>query len=139
MIPAMPLLLVLLLALQEKEHSPVILQGFYWDYPQDWYVRLSKDAPRLREITAIWTPPPSKGAGGRDDVGYGVFDHYDLGDKFQRGAVATRGGTRDDLLRMIGTMHANGIDVILDHDPRAPDLGRCRPREGADHVLSGSI
>lgn len=47
-------------------------------------------------------------------VGYAPFDHYDLGDKYQKGHTGTRFGTKDELLRMVAVMHANGIDVIQD-------------------------
>lgn len=101
--------------------APVVLQGFWWDYwnnnyPNSWANYLAELAPRLKEmgIDAIWVPPFSKGAFATTDVGYGIFDHYDLGDKFQKNTVATRVGTKDELLRMIAVMHANGIQVIQD-------------------------
>ena len=46
------------------------------------------------------------------------MDHYDLGDKYQKGGGSNRlktgMGTKDELLRMIAVMHANGIEVIQD-------------------------
>ena len=72
-------------------------------------------APRLAElnIDAIWIPPSVKNEA-TDFNGYSPFDHYDLGDKFQKGFTGTRMGTKDELLRMVAVMHANGIDVIQD-------------------------
>lgn len=105
--------------------SKVVLQGFWWDYwnsnyRYNWCSYLTDMAPRLKAvgIDGIWIPPFVK-AGSGGDVGYGPFDPYDLGDKYQKGGNdgirdSTRSGTKDDLLRMIAVMHANGIEVICD-------------------------
>ncbi|MBS1511255.1 MAG: T9SS type A sorting domain-containing protein [Bacteroidetes bacterium] len=102
----------------------VILEVFWWNYwnnnyPNGWANYLTELAPRLKAmgIDAVWIPPSSKGAYGTSDVGYGMFDNYDLGDKFQKGDVKTRIGTKDELLRMFAVMHANGIEVIQDVVP----------------------
>ncbi|MEW6160917.1 MAG: alpha-amylase domain-containing protein, partial [Verrucomicrobiota bacterium] len=101
--------------------SRVVLQGFWWDYwnnryPSNWSTYLADLAPRLRElgIDAVWIPPTIKNKNATGSVGYAPFDHYDLGDKFQGGATATRMGTKDDLLRAVAVLHANGIEVIQD-------------------------
>ncbi len=106
---------------QNPWNGKVVLQGFWWDYhndnfPNAWADYLTELAPRLREIgiDAVWTPPPSKGIGGTFDVGYGVYDHYDLGDKRQKNTTATRFGNKDQLLRMVAVLHANGLDAIFD-------------------------
>lgn len=98
----------------------LVLQGFWWDYwnsnhPNGWANYLCELAPRLREINidAIWIPPTIKNAG-TNSVGYAPFDHYDLGDKYQKNALKTRIGDKDELLRMVAVMKANGIDVIQD-------------------------
>lgn len=112
----------------------VVFQGFWWDYwnsnyPGSWANYLCELAPRLREmdVDAVWIPPVAKGNNGEGSVGYDVFDHYDLGDKYQKGTLNTRVGTKDELLRMIAVMHANGIeviqDVVLNHNIGAGDLG----------------
>ena len=64
-------------------------------------------------IDAIWIPPTIKNSG-TNSVGYSPFDHYDLGYKFQKNSTKTRMGDKDELLRMVAVMHANGIDVIQD-------------------------
>lgn len=101
--------------------SRVVLQAFWWNYwnnnyPNGWYNYLTELAPRLKDygVDAVWIPPTSKGGGGTSDVGYGIFDHYDLGDKYQKGEVRTRLGTKDEYLRMVAVLHANGIDIIQD-------------------------
>jgi alpha-amylase len=118
-------------------NGKVVLQAFWWDawnsrYPQDWYTYLAKLAPRLRAMgfDGIWIPSPAKGDTGTSSMGYDLFDHYDLGDKKQKGTVATRFGDKDSLLRLVAVAHANGLDVypeiVLNHvkggqeDPRAP-------------------
>ncbi len=105
----------------------VVLQAFWWDYehddyPDGWANYLADLAPRFRAsgVDAIWIPPSIKNLSLDPTirgVGYAPFDHYDLGDKYQKGATETRLGTKDELLRMIAVMHANGIEVIQDVVP----------------------
>ncbi|UCF91257.1 MAG: DUF1939 domain-containing protein [Desulfobacterales bacterium] len=102
-------------------NGKVVLQAFWWDcwnarYPQDWYTYLAKLCPRLRDLgfDGIWIPSPVKGNAGINSMGYDVFDHYDLGDKDQKGTVATRFGDKDGLLRLIAVAHANGLEVYPD-------------------------
>jgi alpha-amylase len=116
---------------QQKNPSRTLLQGFWWGswsdkYPNAYYNYLTRMAPRLRMmgVDAIWVFPPQKAAqkevksnfplGLTYPKFYEPFDNYDLGDKYQKGTTATRGGTKDEYLRMIAVMHANGIDVIQD-------------------------
>ena len=102
-------------------NGKVVLQGFWWDYwnnnyPNNWSTYLADLAPRLREmgIDAVWLPPTVKNKNATGSVGYSPFDHYDLGDKFQGGSTGTRFGTKDQYLRAVAVLHANGIDVIQD-------------------------
>lgn len=108
--------------------NDVMMQGFYWDVPVDdvnengsWWDTLAVKAQELSTagITGIWTPPPSKGNFGIYDMGYGIFDHYDLGNYDQKGSVETRFGSRSELINMVNTMHSHGIevyaDIILNH------------------------
>lgn len=110
---------------QSTRVKKVLFQGFWWDYwnsnfPNKWSNYLCELAPRLKSmgIDAIWIPPSYKNSS-TGSVGYSPFDHYDLGDKYQKGGgdslnVRTRLGNKDELLRMIAVMHANGIEVIQD-------------------------
>ena len=98
----------------------VTLQGFWWDYFNSNYSYRHADyladlAPRLRAIgiDAVWIPPSIKNKQ-IVDMGYAPFDHYDLGDKYQKGFLKTKLGDKDQLLRMVAVMKANGIDVIQD-------------------------
>ncbi len=107
---------------QTTKIKKVVFQGFWWDYknnnyPNGWANYLAELAPRLKQIgvDAVWVPPSYKNQS-PTWVGYGPMDHYDLGDKYQKGAptTATGLGTKDEFLRMIAVMHANGIEVIQD-------------------------
>jgi alpha-amylase len=102
-------------------NGKVVFQAFWWDaenqrYPGKWYTYLAKLAPRLRALgfDGIWIPSPMKGASGGLSMGYDPFDHYDLGNKDQKQTLATRFGTKDDLLRLVAVAHANGLDVYPD-------------------------
>ena len=110
------------LSAQSVRLKKTVLQAFWWDYrhdnfPGSWADYLTKLAPRLKSmgIDAIWIPPSYKNQS-PTWVGYGPMDHYDLGDKYQKGSpnVNTALGTKDELLRMIAVMHTNGIEVIQD-------------------------
>lgn len=100
--------------------NQIVFQAFWWDYwnsnyPNGWANYLTELAPRLKTlgVDAVWIPPTVKNTG-TNSVGYAPFDHYDLGDKYQKGSVKTRMGDKDELLRMMAVMKANGIDVIQD-------------------------
>ncbi len=106
--------------LQAQPVKRVALQGFWWNYrnnnyPQGWANYLIDLAPRLRAIgvQAVWVPPSIKNAN-PFSVGYSPFDHYDLGDKFQKGNLKTPFGDKDEYLRMVAVLHANGIEVMED-------------------------
>ncbi len=116
-----------------RGQNDVMLQSFYWDVPVDgenkkglWWNNLKDKADSFKElgITALWIPAPSKGNWGIYDMGYGVYDHYDLGNYYQKGSVETRFGSRRELESMVNSMHdtANGqqridvyADIILNH------------------------
>jgi alpha-amylase len=130
------LLLLLCLACSVAAQPPrkMILQAYWWDYynnhyPEGWANYLVELAPRLQEmgVDAVWIPPATKGDVGFTSVGYDVFDHYDLGDKFQKGVTGTRLGTKDELLRLIAVMHAYGIEVIADVVPNHVQGGEIDP------------
>jgi alpha-amylase len=113
--------------------NDAMMQAFYWNLPVDkvakngtWWDNLNGKANELKNagINGIWIPAPSKGNWGIEDMGYGIFDHYDLGNYLQRGTTETRFGSRAELQNMITTMHStlNGkprmnvyADVVLNH------------------------
>ena len=98
----------------------VLMQGFYWDVPQTtsgqtWWQVLGSKATELNAagITALWLPPAYKGSG-INDVGYGVYDRYDLGEFNQKGTVPTHYGTLAQLQSCIAALHGKGIQVYED-------------------------
>ena len=100
-----------------------LIQYFEWYLPADagHWKRAAADAARLRDagFTGVWLPPAYKGAQGRDDVGYGVYDTYDLGEFDQKGTVPTKYGTKDEYLAAIRAMQKAGLavlaDIVLNH------------------------
>jgi alpha-amylase len=109
----------------------VLLQAFYFGpgrisgvpSPLDgdasvpfWWDHLAAQAQSFAKagFTAIWLPPPLKGASGSFSSGYDLFDDYDLGAKNQKGTTPTRYGTRERLQRCAAMLRANGIDVYVD-------------------------
>ncbi len=68
---------------------------------------------------ALWLPPPTKGTEGVRDVGFAVYDRFDLGDRDQRGTTATRYGTHAELQALVETAHRFGLrvyfDVVMNH------------------------
>ena len=101
-----------------SEPNGVMFQFFEWNLNSDGslWKTLAETAPELRKkgMTAVWFPPASKGHSGGVDVGYGSYDLYDLGEFDQKGSVRTKYGTRDELLRAIESVQANGMDAYLD-------------------------
>lgn len=101
-----------------QDVSGVMLQGWYWDSPigDKWWNRLTRLSPQFRQwgITAVWMPPPCKGAGGGYSSGYDLYDFYDLGSKDQRGTIPTKWGTKEELLKFVAVAHANGLDTYAD-------------------------
>lgn len=100
-----------------------MMQGFYWDVPVDapglngsWWTNLKSKSTILKNagIKGLWVPPPSKGNFGIFDMGYGIFDPYDLGNYNQKGTVETRFGSRTELEQMISQLHLDGIEVYAD-------------------------
>ncbi len=77
---------------------------------------LIQKMPEIAEAgyTSFWLPPPAKG-GSAFSVGYDLFDPFDLGDKNQRGSVATKYGTKASLLKVVETAHRFGIRVYFDN------------------------
>jgi alpha-amylase len=96
----------------------VMFQYFHWHLPADGklWTDLAERAPELaaRGVTAVWIPPCYKGAGGASDVGYGVYDLFDLGEFDQKGSVRTKYGTKAELLHALEALKSRGIRVYAD-------------------------
>lgn len=101
----------------------VLMQYFEWYLPTEppLWKKVKEDASHLKEIgiTAIWLPPAFKGFGGLNNVGYGIYDLYDLGEFDQQGTIRTKYGTKDEYIQAITELQRNGIqvyaDIVLNH------------------------
>ncbi|WP_373711291.1 alpha-amylase family glycosyl hydrolase, partial [Jeotgalibaca porci] len=100
----------------------LMMQYFEWDLPNDGQLwnNLKDDAKHLKElgVTAVWLPPAYKGTS-QDDVGYGIYDLFDLGEFDQKGTVRTKYGTKEEYIQAIKALHEQGLsvyaDVVLNH------------------------
>lgn len=112
--------------------NQTLIQYFEWYLPVDCrhWQRAAQDAAHLADlgITDVWLPPAYKGQAGIMDVGYGVYDLYDLGEFYQKGTIPTKYGTKDEYIAAVDTLHRQGIrvlgDMVLNH------------RMGADYAES---
>ncbi len=96
----------------------VIIQFFHWYTPDDGSLwdTLSREAKNLSQagFTAIWLPPAYKGVGGGMDVGYGVYDLFDLGEFDQKGSIRTKYGTKEAYIKAIDACHEHDLQVYAD-------------------------
>ncbi len=118
----------------------VMLQAFYWDCPSlesrehEWWVEVTARIPALKQagFTALWLPPLNKAAWWKS-MGYDPYDYYDLGEFNQKGGVPTWFGTKAELLELIQTAHANGLqvygDMVFNHNSGA-DAQQTNPLDG---------
>ena len=91
----------------------VMMQFFHWYSPADgslWDEARAR-ATELAEagFTAVWLPPAYKGVNGAADVGYGVYDLYDLGEFDQKGSVRTKYGTKQQYLDAVRALQQAGL------------------------------
>lgn len=98
--------------------NQTIMQYFEWNLPPDGLLwqRVAAQAKNIREIgiDIVWLPPAYKGGAGMSDVGYGVYDTYDLGEFDQKGVTSTKYGTRREYLKAIRALQRTGITVLAD-------------------------
>lgn len=106
----------------DVEINGTIMQYFEWYMPNTGTLwnEVASNARDLADagFTALWLPPAYKGDG-QDNVGYGPYDLYDLGEFNQKGTVRTKYGTKDEYLNAINQLHNNGIqayaDIVINH------------------------
>lgn len=100
------------------KNQDTIMQYFEWYLPSDTkhWTRLAEDSDHLKElgINYVWLPPAYKGANGQNDVGYGVYDLYDLGEFDQKGSIPTKYGTKQEYIKAIELLKKKNIKVIVD-------------------------
>lgn len=122
-----------------RKINGVIMQYFEWylETNQNLWNDISKNAEKLARIgiTALWLPPAYKGTGGKDEVGYGVYDLYDLGEFDQKGTIKTKYGSKEEYINCILTLKQVGIesyaDIVLNHKMGA-DMLQTIPAEKVD-------
>lgn len=98
--------------------NKTIIQYFEW-YVSGHHVLWNKckaQARRLSEfgITDVWLPPAYKAGFMEDNVGYAVYDAYDLGEFNQKGDIKTKYGSREEYQEAIKAFHDSNINVIAD-------------------------
>jgi alpha-amylase len=106
-----------------SEPNGVMMQYFHWYTPADGslWKQVAEQAQELAKVgvTSLWLPPAYKGTAGGMDVGYGVYDLFDLGEFDQKGSVRTKYGTKAEYLEAIQIAQAAGIriyaDVVFNH------------------------
>jgi alpha-amylase len=94
------------------------MQFFQWYLPPNGTLwnELQAKAPDLAAcgFTAVWTPPASKAQAGANDVGYGAYDLFDLGEFNQKNSVGTKYGTKAEFLAAVAAAQSQGIQVYAD-------------------------
>jgi alpha-amylase len=95
-----------------------MMQYFHWYIDPDLILwnDVKNKAQELAKagFTALWLPPAYKGTAGGYDVGYGVYDMYDLGEFEQKGTTRTKYGDRTQYLDAIKTIQQHGLQVYAD-------------------------
>jgi alpha-amylase len=116
-----------------RDDNTLMLEAFEWYVPHDgrhWH-RLRRALPDLKEIGIdnLLLPPGCKAMHASGN-GYDIYDLYDLGEFDQKGTVATKWGTRDDLQRLAETAHQMDMglywDAVLNHKAGADYTERFR-------------
>lgn len=102
--------------------NQLIMQAFEWYLPADGnhWKTVKASIPQLQHlgVTELWLPPAFKGTG-INDVGYGVYDLFDLGEFDQNGTVITKYGSKQEYLDLITALKEAAIkpiaDIVLNH------------------------
>lgn len=118
-----------------------MIQFFEWELAADssHWKRCKELAASLAEVgfDAVWLPPAFKGADGINDVGYGVYDLYDLGEFDQKGSIPTKYGTKDEYIDAVKELQKRGLyvlgDIVLNHKMGADQCETVLARECAEY------
>jgi glycosidase len=103
---------LMLLMLSPGLSAETVLQYFNTSWSE-----ITRRMPEIAEAgyTSLWLPQPAKSSSGTYSVGYDPVDRFDLGDKYRSGTVATRYGTKAELLRLVETAHRFGVRIYFDN------------------------
>lgn len=110
--------------------NQTMFQFFHWFYPLEssLWPHAAAEAEHLSElgISAVWLPSACKGNGGRESMGYDIYDLFDLGEFDQKGTVNTRFGSKEEYIEAIRRFHDYGIqvyaDIVVNHKAGGDDL-----------------
>lgn len=99
-----------------------MFEAFEWHVPADQghWRRLTRALPSLKAIGVdqIWIPPGCKAMSPYGN-GYDIYDLYDLGEFDQKGSLATKWGTKQELQALASRAQELGIgicwDAVLNH------------------------
>jgi len=95
-----------------------MLQFFEWYFPANssLWNHFKEQVPHLKGIgvDTVWLPPAHKGVAGADSNGYDSYDLYDLGEFEQKGSIATKYGTRQELIDAVTAGKEAGLQVYAD-------------------------
>ena len=113
-----------------KKINGTMMQYFEWylESKGDFWKKIPQELEELSKygITALWLPPAYKGIGGINEVGYGVYDLYDLGEFDQKGSIVTKYGSKEEYIETIHCIQQQGIevyaDIVLNHKMGADKL-----------------
>lgn len=101
-----------------SDTNGVMMQYFHWYSPADGtlWKEVAHNARQLAALgfTSLWLPPAYKAVGGANDVGYGTYDLFDLGEFDQKGSVRTKYGTRDELIAACHAAREAGLRIYAD-------------------------
>lgn len=102
----------------KTQFNGTMMQTFHWYINPDgshWNTLKSQvDELTNAGFTALWLPPAYKGIGGGYDVGYGVYDLFDLGEFDQKGSIRTKYGTKDEYVNLVKTARNAGLQIYAD-------------------------
>ncbi|KAL4074915.1 glycoside hydrolase family 13 protein [Scleroderma yunnanense] len=98
--------------------NPVMIQFFTWEakHPEmSWWDHFADESPRLADlgVTLAWLPPPNK-AMREAGQGYDAYDLWDIGEFDQKGTIATRWGTKEQLIQSCSIAKQHGVGVLID-------------------------
>ena len=114
------------------KQNGIMMQYFHWYYGNtnhtlDLWDKVKQESSDLSAhgVTGLWLPPAYKGSHGKNDVGYSIYDLYDLGEFDQKGSIRTKYGTKQQYIEAINEAHANQIqvygDVVFNHKAGADE------------------
>ncbi|QYO68074.1 alpha-amylase [Leptolyngbya sp. 7M] len=100
------------------EFNGTMMQWFHWYIAPDGnhWNELKQTAKDLAKagFTALWLPPACKANGGGYDVGYGIYDLFDLGEFDQKGTVRTKYGTKAEYAAAVQAARQAGLQIYAD-------------------------